>query len=107
MGIRFSWIVAGIFLFPALAESAATIQKVSGIPPGFEQNRGQAPAPARYLVRSQYYDAGLYFTPDSVFISPIQVGFRFVSASASVTGTASEPLPGVVNVFRGSDASSW
>lgn len=103
MSIRLLWIVAGIFLFPALVESAAIIQKVSGIPPGFEPNRGQAPAPARYLLRG----GGVYLTPDSMLVTPIQVGFRFVSASASATETASEQLPGLVNVLRGSSASAW
>ncbi|MCE5306902.1 MAG: hypothetical protein LLG20_04620, partial [Acidobacteriales bacterium] len=48
---RLSSIIAGFLFFPALVESAAIVQKVAGIPLGFEQNRGQAPAPARYLVR--------------------------------------------------------
>ncbi|MEN6603115.1 MAG: hypothetical protein ABFD86_11935, partial [Bryobacteraceae bacterium] len=37
----------------------------------------------------------------------MQVGFRFVSAGSSPVETPSEPLPGVVNIFRGSAASSW
>jgi hypothetical protein len=105
---RFSSIIAGFLFLPALAESAAIVQKVPGIPLAFEQNRGQAPALARYLVRgNRSTNTGLYLTPDSVLVAPFQVGFRFVSANSSAVEIPSELLHGVVNVLRGSTASSW
>lgn len=96
MPTRFSWIVAGILLLPALVESAAVVPKTKGLLSGIEPNRGQASAPVRYLLRGW----GAYLTADSMVFSPLQVGFRFLSPNPSPTEFPSDPVPGLLNVYR-------
>jgi hypothetical protein len=75
---------------------------------GFEANRGQADARARYVWRGR--DAAMLFADDEVAVAVAPGGgtrMRFVGASPRATVAADEALPGRTNYLVGRDRSRW
>lgn len=68
----------------------------------FEPNRGQSGAGVQFLLR----EAGLGFARDGVLDSD-GLRLQFVRSKPDAEGRLSDPRPGVVNHFSGSDASKW
>ena len=87
-------------------------------PLSFEANRGQTDARVQFFSRGEGY--GLFLTPGEAVLqlersrpqdgkpavmSTLRMGLAGANTAAAVAGQ--EPLPGVVNYFRGSDPSKW
>ncbi len=96
------WI--GLLVF-ALAPAAS--QGRPGLPLFFVPNRGQAPAPVRYLLRSAELSA--YFTPAEtrLDLQGEMLGIRFAGASANPRLEPLELLPGQVNYLIGNSKANW
>lgn len=95
----------------AVAQVAAPSRTLQQRPVHFEQNRGQAPAPIRYLQRAE--GATLGFSPGKVH-GLIQNGTQsaryeltFPGARRNVEPIGEQRLPGQVNLMHGKQADRW
>src|SRR5207253_4823860 len=69
---------------------------------GLEENRGQARADIRYILRS-----GVYTTNTGFVLAPHQVGVDFAGGNPTPALGSIDPLPGSVNVVKGNTADKW
>lgn len=101
-------------LLPAAAAAAGGSHLPAAAPPParvtpfFEPNAGQADPRARFLLRSG--SEAFFFAASEVALvpsaaPPLRIVFLGSDPAARVEGT--EPLPGTVNYFVGSDPSRW
>ena len=72
---------------------------------GFEENKGQAPAGV--LLQQRGPAQSMAIDSRGIQYSPNGVRVEFVGATGNATVSLSDPLPGIVNVFSGGDASKW
>lgn len=68
----------------------------------FEENRGQLRTGVRYVMRP-----GVYFTDNGLGTSIDRFYLQFENASSSAHWVPSNPLPGPLNIYFGSDPSKW
>ncbi len=129
----FTGIMAGTAEPPAaslLTQSGQVVRHYAELPLGFEANRGQAIASAKFLAHGSGYS--LYLARDGVVLalchaSQGEVGrnagpaegrsrnsaacsavrMQLESANSAATPVGEEQLPGAVNYFIGSDPSKW
>src|SRR5215469_3470798 len=99
-------LIAGLLI--AGTAPAAPVVRWNNIPLSFEPNRGQAPAPVRYLARGEYYS--LYLAADETVLSgrvgsPLRTRLSGANPSASITGEAQQQSTS--NYFTGSDPHNW
>lgn len=70
---------------------------------GLEVNKGQAPSGILFLNRS----AGMAYTATSILYSPLGASLSLVASNPNPTVSFSDPLPGVVNSYTGSNPAQW
>jgi uncharacterized protein (TIGR03437 family) len=85
--------------------NGAAIRHVAGrLPLVFEENRGQASADVRFLVRG----APAYLSTDSFVVTPDRIAFRFLGVTNPAPVIEPEgAVPVPVNVLRGADPERW
>src|SRR5947209_10558985 len=69
-----------------------------------EPNGGQAKPEVLFLRRG---NSSLAVTAQSIMYSPLGVRLNLVASNSNPTVRFTDPLPGVVNVFTGSDTRKW
>lgn len=90
----------------------ATPQNLGSLPLGFEPNRGQGDKSAEYFARGAGYTIALLPSGVSMNLRGKQgqqetIGIRFEGTTKHVRPVATDPLPGKVNYFLGSDRRRW
>ncbi len=92
---------------PTLAAELKPFVMLPDVGAGFEENRGQAPANVRFIWRGSYEAA--HFTGDSIIYTPTRSPTRIqlLGANASARTHGAQQLPGLLNIIRGNDQSTW
>ena len=95
----------------APAQAAAVQSQLLTAPLQFEENRGQAPAQYDYLSHGRGCSLFMRSNETKVVLfdksGASAASLKLISASAEKKGVGMEPLPGIVNYFRGSDPEKW
>ena len=94
----------------AAADAAALVPVPTPTTPslsavGLEANRGQASAGILFLVPGG--SSSMAVMAQSVLYSPLGATLRLVGSNANPTVSFSDPLPGFVNSYTGSDPTKW
>ncbi len=103
-----SWnVLAGSFPGTDNGESVGASLSDVRLPLAFEENRGQAEAGVRFLVRGSGY--GLYLRPDSATLTlhSERLRLRLAGSRGAVALVAGQILPGKSNYFFGRDPAKW
>ena len=94
--------------------AAQALVKYSKLPLSFEENRGQAGAPVKFLSRGNGYS--ILLTPAKVILNlqsnkkaspPSTIGMSFPGGSSSPALTGVDRQTGVSSYFVGNDPSKW
>jgi uncharacterized protein (TIGR03437 family) len=96
-----------------MASAASNPDVLAKLPLSFEENRGQASKPVKFLARGAGYT--LFLTPSEAVLSLQRPGAdratlvrsRLVGANPRPHVEAVEPLPGRGNYFAGTDRTNW
>jgi hypothetical protein len=104
-------ILAGLLALNFFAVSALAAAPIGGIPFYFEENRGQANAPAQFIARGRNYQ--FLISPDETQIvlqksgAARAVEMQFIGANPQARTSGDGELSGKINYLIGSDSAQW